>query len=125
MAHQLKLAIAGRQMKTRISALVPIIAAMSVLTLAGCGSMKESIRTAQSSADRAEASAEAAQKAADTAANQAQSANSAAQRAQAAADQANSKADAVSAKVDQFIADQQEAANRRRGRNMAMAGERG
>jgi predicted secreted acid phosphatase len=114
-------------MKTRINAVAPIIAATVVLALAGCGHMKEDIRTAQSSADRAQAAAVQAQKSADSAAQGAQAANSAAQRAQAAADQASAKADATSAKVDQFIADQQAAEERRnrRGRNMAMAGERG
>ena len=114
-------------MKTRINVVAPIVAAATMLALAGCGHMKEDIASAQASADRAQAAAVQAQKAADSAAAGAQAANSAAQRAQASADQANSKADAVSAKVDQFIADQQAAADRRnrRGRNLAMAGERG
>ena len=114
-------------MKTRINVVAPIIATVAVLALAGCGHMKEDIASAQSAADRAQAAADHAQQSADSAANQAMAANSAANRAQAAADQASAKADAVSAKVDQFIADQQAAAERqnRRGRNMAMAGERG
>ena len=114
-------------MKTRINVVAPIIATVAVLALAGCGHMKEDIASAQASADRAQAAADQAQKAADSAATQAVAANSAANRAQAAADQANAKADATSAKVDQFIADQQAAADRqrRRGRNLAMAGERG
>ncbi|MGZ5919752.1 MAG: hypothetical protein ACXWJV_08140 [Hyphomicrobium sp.] len=114
-------------MKTRINAVAPIVATFAVLALAGCGHMKEDIASAQASADRAQAAAAQAQKSADSAAMGAQAANSAAQRAQASADQAGAKADAVSARVDQFIADQQAAQERRtrRGRNLAMAGERG
>lgn len=109
-------------MNTRIAALAVIVATVG---LAGCGHMQQDIADAREAADRAQSSANAAQASANAAAGQAQAANAAAQRAQASADQAGQKADAVSARVDQFIADQQAAQQRRRGRTMASAGERG
>ena len=112
-------------MTLRMNVLTAIVAATAMSALAGCGSMKESIANAQASADRAQAAADSAQAAANNAASQAQAASGSAQRAQMAADQASQKADATQARVDQFIADQQAAEQRRRGRNMAMAGERG
>lgn len=94
------------------------------LTLAGCSSMERSIGDAQAAADRAQAAADQAQAAANNAANQAQAANAATQRLQTTADQANQKATLVESRFDQYIAEENAAAERRRGRRMA-GGERG
>lgn len=94
------------------------------LTLAGCSSMERSIGDAQAAADRAQAAANQAQAAANNASTQAQAANAATQRVQATADQANQKATLVETRFDQYVAEENAAAERRRGRRSA-GGERG